>query len=179
MDGGCAVRALARVQKSQTAPRHGCSQGPPSLQAQLERAQQLLEEGLLLRKASAALGDSRLVTQIDTAIVKDMESKHPQQRQADVDTYECLRRIDRGAASKVEAALFFKCLGSFPVDSAPGASGLRPSHLKAACDPEHKDSVIKELAKVINAMLAGSVPEQVQQWLMGGNLTVLTKPGGS
>eukprot|EP00971_Amphidinium_carterae_P330891 6464161-Amphidinium_carterae.1 len=63
----------------------------PPLQAQLERAQQHLEEGFLLRKAFAALGDSRLVTQIDTAIVKEMESKHPLQRQADIDAYKCLR----------------------------------------------------------------------------------------
>eukprot|EP00971_Amphidinium_carterae_P075867 1498977-Amphidinium_carterae.1 len=28
-------------------------------------------------------------------------------------------------------------------------------------------------------MLSGGVPIEVQPWLMGGNLTVLTKPGGS
>eukprot|EP00971_Amphidinium_carterae_P258017 5121267-Amphidinium_carterae.1 len=109
-----------------------------------------------------------------------MEAKHPQQRQSDMEAYKgLLRRIDRGAAAKADAALVSKCLGSFPADSAPGASGLRPSHLKAACDPEHRDSVIRELVKVINTMLAGTAPSEVQPWLMGGNLTVLTKPGGS
>eukprot|EP00971_Amphidinium_carterae_P063250 1251649-Amphidinium_carterae.1 len=47
----------------------------------------------------------------------------------------------------------------FSVGSAFGASELRPTHVKAAFCPEHRDTLIRELIVLVNALLAGAVPD--------------------
>jgi hypothetical protein len=67
----------------------------------------------------------------------------------------------------------------FPRASAPGPSGLRPSHLQDAVKrPGHGNTLISALALLSEKWALGKLPDTHSPWLCGANLTPLRKPDG-
>ena len=65
----------------------------------------------------------------------------------------------------------------FPRASAPGPSGLRPSHLQDALKrPGHGGTLISALALFTEMWAKGTLPGTHSPWLCGANLTPLRKP---
>ena len=69
-----------------------------------------------------------------------------------------------------------RTLASFPGGSASGPSGLQPLHLKETLAPGLKDEVLRLMADVVNLLLRGEAPEQVQAWLCGASLVAFPEP---
>ena len=67
----------------------------------------------------------------------------------------------------------------FPRGSAPGPSGLRPTHLQDAVKrPGHGNTLIKALAMLTEAWALGRLPDSHGPWLCCANLTPLKKSDG-
>ena len=70
-------------------------------------------------------------------------------------------------------AVVLKAVRSFPGGSAPGPSGLRPSHLREAVScpaPDRARLVLKSLTIFVNALAAGRTPPSVLPHLCGATL---------
>ena len=75
-----------------------------------------------------------------------------------------------------------KSLISFKKGSAPGPSGLRPEHLKAATkfgSPTAEEKVVNALLRLGNVALEGKVPSSIAQYFYGARLHgAIKKDGG-
>eukprot|EP00971_Amphidinium_carterae_P338483 6475844-Amphidinium_carterae.1 len=107
---------------------------PPSLQDRMDRAQSLVEEGMLMKKACAALVDGH-IAHVTPEVLQEMEAKHPQAREDDLNARKGLRVVSAAAVQPVTKEQIRKALVSFPKGSAPGPCGLKPQHLKDALTP--------------------------------------------
>ena len=69
---------------------------------------------------------------------------------------------------------------NFRKGSAPGPSGLRPEHLRVVlqCTSARRDSALVSLTKLLNKMMAGSVPQEVAPYLCGARLHAARKKDG-
>ena len=70
---------------------------------------------------------------------------------------------------------------SFPNGSAPGPSGLRPSHLREAVgcpSPDRSNRLISSLTAFINALASGQTPLPVRPYLCGATLLASPKKSG-
>ena len=69
---------------------------------------------------------------------------------------------------------------NFRKGSAPGPSGLRPEHLRVVlqCTSARRDSALASLTKLLNKMMAGSVPQEVAPYLCGARLHAARKKDG-
>ena len=70
---------------------------------------------------------------------------------------------------------------SFPNGSAPGPSGLRPSHLKEAVkcrSPDKAGQLLSTLTRFVNLLAAGKAPSEIQPHLCGATLLASKKKGG-
>ena len=66
-----------------------------------------------------------------------------------------------------------KCIMSFRRGSAPGPSGLRGEHLRAATQsapPNRRVNALEALSGVVNIMAAGDVPEEIAPYLSGARM---------
>eukprot|EP00971_Amphidinium_carterae_P073354 1450518-Amphidinium_carterae.1 len=150
---------------------------PPSLQERMERANAMLEEGLLLRKACAALVDGQLEGFTDE-VHEEMQKKHPEARGHEAGRLAGLRKVSAAAAPEIQRGDVMRALRSFPKGSAPGPCGLKPQHLKDAVTPGFQEAFEIALGKVMDLIIKGRVPESVRPWLFGANLVALRKPAG-
>ena len=141
-----------------------------------DRATDFLREGLV-QKACAALTQAPPV-EVTEDVVQEMVDKHPLARDDEWAQWQNLRRVASAAALQVDVGTVQKALSSFPRGSGAGPSGLRPLHLKEALAPGLRDEVLRHMTAVVNLMVRGEVPEQVQGWLCGASLVALPKPSG-
>ena len=74
--------------------------------------------------------------------------------------------------------LVARCLRAFPVETAPGPTGLRVQHLRDACVAGGGDSFMAQLADVVNLMAQGRAPATIAPVLAGAGLVALPKPAG-
>lgn len=78
-------------------------------------------------------------------------------------------------------ATILKCVKSFPKGSAPGPSGLRTSHLRAAVacpSPDHANRFLSALTNFVNLLAAGRIPSDVAPHLCGVSLLASQKKSG-
>jgi hypothetical protein len=177
--------ALTQLRPRAKEKRRQAVEGEKTLQERnAERATRLVQEGQYARglQALASLGMAEATD--DTAEV--MRAKHPPAPPP----------LDPRAGSTPSAStsppssppLSFsqaqvkKASLSFRPGSAPGPSGLRPEHLRAAlkgAPPNRADSALAGLTRVVNLMAAGGVPACVAPYLCGARLhAALKKDGG-
>lgn len=71
-----------------------------------------------------------------------------------------------------------KALRSFPAATAPGPSGLRVQHLREACWPGGRDSLLEQLAGVVTLLASGSAHSAAAPLVAGANLVAIPKPQG-
>ena len=75
-----------------------------------------------------------------------------------------------------------KGIMSFRKGSAPGPSGLRAEHLRAATQsapPNRRVKALEALSRVVNIMAAGDVPDEVAPYLSGARMHAgIKKDGG-
>ena len=73
-----------------------------------------------------------------------------------------------------------KSVDRFRNGSAPGPSGLRPEHLKAALRsaPNRRDRALHNLTALVNTMMKGKVPSSVAPYLCGARLHAANKKTG-
>ena len=81
-------------------------------------------------------------------------------------------------AGEIAPDLVAKCLRAFPLESAPGPSGLRVQHLKDACVPGSSEGFLAQLSLVVNLLAQGRAPQPLAPVLAGAGLVALPKPGG-
>ena len=81
-------------------------------------------------------------------------------------------------AGEIAPDLVAKCLWAFPLESAPGPSGLRVQHLKDACVPGSSEGFLAQLSLVVNLLAQGRAPQPLAPVLAGAGLVALPKPGG-
>ena len=71
-----------------------------------------------------------------------------------------------------------ECLRAFPLETAPGPTGLRVQHLRDACVVGNSDSFLAQLAEVVSLLAQGRAPSFVAPVLAGAGLVALPKPQG-
>ena len=82
---------------------------------------------------------------------------------------------------KINESIILKAVRSFPNGSAPGPSGLRPSHLREAieCPSSDRNSkLLSALSAFINFLAAGQSPLSIMPYLCGATLLACPKKSG-
>ena len=108
-------------------------------------------------------------------ILREMQKKHPQASPPSVP----LEQVPSPAILSEPAVL--KGVRSFPNDSAPGPSGLRPSHLQEAIrcpSPDWAAQALNTLTCLVNLLAAGRAPPPVLLHLCGASLLASPKKSG-
>ncbi len=139
---------LWRQSKSLAAHRRGARRNSPeeALTQREERAIRLIKEELL-SKACGALADGK-VAQVTPAIRREMNEKHPNARDDDVQRMGNLRQVHAAAGQTVDAETVWKAARSFAKGSAAGPTGLRPQHLKDAMVAGLEDEVARHFVQI-------------------------------
>ena len=104
-----------------------------------------------------------------------MKEKHPQGPAPSVPTG------DLPPPLSISSEKVFKALKSFKPGTAPGPSGLRAEHLKAAVmtpTPSRADKAISVLTRLINCIVAGRIPSTIAPHFFGANLFAAMKKNG-
>ena len=108
-------------------------------------------------------------------ILREMQKKHPQASPPSV----LLEQVPSPAILSEPAV--FKGVRSFPNDSAPGPSGLRPSHLQEAIrcpSPDWAAQALNTLTSLVNLLAAGRAPPPVLLHLCSASLLASPKKSG-
>ena len=105
-------------------------------------------------------------------VLEAMLSKHPQLPPPAMPTDPLPPSI------KLSESLVLKGIRSFPVGSAPGPSGLRPSHLREAA-PDQANNLLSSLTDFVNILAAGQAPSSIIPHLCGASLLAGRKKCGS
>ena len=108
-------------------------------------------------------------------ILQEMLGKHPQAPPPS------LPSGPTPASVTLSEAVILKGVKSFPNASAPGPSGLRPSHLKEAVkcpSPDRANLIISRLTRFTNLLAAGQTPLPVTPHLCGATLLASPKSKG-
>ena len=77
--------------------------------------------------------------------------------------------------TEISPGMVSKVLKSFPLDSAPGPSGLRVQHLLEALTTSHSTAVLEQLAQAIELLAQGGAQEELAEHLAGAKLLALKK----
>ena len=137
------------------------------------RARRLIQEGQYSRAAKALV--SRGIDQSSPEALAAMKEKHPQGPPPSIPT------DDLPSPISVTSEKLAKAIKSFKPGSAPGPSGLRAEHLKAAVStptPTRADRAISVLKQLVNCILAGRVPSSIAAHFYGAVLFAATKKNG-
>ena len=121
-----------------------------------------------------ALTSDGLVAPSDEAL-HEMLNKHPQSAPP------ALPSSSVPPAVKLTESVILKGVKSFPNGSAPGPSGLRPSHLREAVgcpSPDRINQVLSSLTAFVNFLTSGQTPPPVLPFLCGANLLASPKRSG-
>jgi hypothetical protein len=166
------VSIRPRVQKRRTA-----SEQQPSSQEEknAQRAGRLAQEGEYTRAVQALLSTGLAKHNRDT--VREMRAKHPPPSH----TSSFQPQTADSPQMSFSQAQVTKAVQSFRRGSAPGPSGLRAEHLKAAMKsspPNRRDKATEAITRLVNTMAGGSVPAEVAPYLSGARLHAGNKKDG-
>ena len=137
------------------------------------RCRRLIQEGQYSRAAKALLSGG--IDQSSAEALAAMRDKHPQGPPPSIPTDE----LPVPFSSNSEKVA--KALKSFKAGSAPGPSGLRAEHIKAAVStptPSRADRAITVLTRLVNCIIAGRVPASIRPHFFGANLFAAVKRNG-
>jgi hypothetical protein len=116
------------------------------------------------------------VAEITPAVIDDLLAKHPQ-----------IPPVNLPQAAQPPISLIATpkqvadALSSFKNGSSPGASGLRPEHLKEAWNSKNaikNQRFMELLTNFVNAMLRGDVPAEIRPYIAGAPVIPLAKKDG-
>ena len=158
------------------APRSTRVDHPPSLDgrcANARRARLAIAEGYLSKAAQSLL--SRGLAAPSEEAYESMAAKHP--------TAAPPRTPDGSPPPPAEVSLegLMRAVESFPTASAPGPSGLRPSHLREAIHSRcftTNDRASQALLALVNRLASGQAPSAVTPFLCGATLLACHKKDG-
>ena len=85
---------------------------------------------------------------------------------------------DRFAPLQISERSIVNAISSFPPGSAAGPDGVTPQHLKDLISVGADCSLIRQLSELVNLMLEGSLPVEVNEVIYGANLIALKKRNG-
>ena len=108
-------------------------------------------------------------------VISEMLNKHPQAPPPSLPT------DPLPSPTKLPVSAIMRGVKSFPCGSAPGPSGLRPSHLREAVgcpSPDRANSVLSSLTRFTNLLAAGQSPSFVLPHLCGASLFAVRKKCG-
>ena len=149
------------------------SSSSTSVSHNIRRAKRAVQEGQY-SKAIKALTSNGLASP-SPEILQEMLGKHPQVPPPSVPSG------PTPASVTLSEAVILKGVKSFPNASAPGPSGLRPSHLKEAVkcpSPDRANLIISRLTRFTNLLAAGQTPLPVTPHLCGATLLASPKSKG-
>ena len=145
----------------------------------LDRVRQLVGEGAA-RKALDTLLSTGTHDPTDPAVLHKLRSLHPQAPQPILSTLSATLdpMLGDGEAGFWEP-IIRDAVMHFPRASAPGPSGLRPSHLQDALRRRGRGlALLAALSDLTALWLKGALPQEHAPYLCGANLTPLRKPDG-
>ena len=125
-------------------------------------------------KAIKTLSSDGLATP-SAEVMQEMLAKHPQT------TPPALPPGPVPPSATVTESTVQKAVRSFPNGSAPGPSGLRPSHLREAVgcpSPDQANLVLASLTKFVNSLAAGRAPPPIIPHFCGATLLACKKRSG-
>ncbi|MCP4990354.1 MAG: hypothetical protein GY928_31250 [Colwellia sp.] len=129
----------------------------------------------MLGKAVQALGASGLHS-FTPEIINILHHKHPTSHIIHPDAPNPPPTFEPFDADDIKRAV-----AAFHTASAPGASRMRPAHLKDALNTptgDHGHRITKALAKVCTELAQGRAPAGIAPWLAGAPIYPLKKPDG-
>ena len=139
----------------------------------IRRAKLAIQHGQYSKVIKALTSDG--LASPSAAVRQEMLSKHPQSAPPS------LPPGPVPPPASVSDSAVHKCVRSFPNGSAPGPSGLRPSHLQEAVgcpSPDQASKVLAALTRFVNLLAAGHAPSHVVPHLCGATLLASRKKGG-
>jgi hypothetical protein len=139
--------------------------------SRLRRADALAREGFD-RKACAALLSTGVCPE-NAATARLLRQLHPLAPEP-----QCLPNESLPMAAVITNDVVSKVLRSFPLDSAPGPSGLRVQHFLESLTPAHGAAVLEQLTAVVQLLARGDAPKEVAPSLAGAGLLALPKAKG-
>ncbi len=158
------ARSLARRQSRSSAPTSTSNS---------RRARRAAQDGRYSKAIQALTSDG--LASPSPEILQEMRKKHPQAPPPSVP----LDPVPSPAILPEPAVL--KGVRSFPNASAPGPSGLRPSHLQEAIrcpSPDCAAQALTTLTSLVNLLAAGRAPPSVLPHLCGATLLASPKKSG-
>ena len=139
----------------------------------IRRAKQAVQDGQY-RKAIEALSSNGLDPP-SSDIQNEMLLKHPQTAPPTLPSGPVPPPISLSESGVLKGAR------SFPKGSAPGPSGLRPSHIRETVrcpSPDQASQLLTSLTRFVNVMAAGRTPPSIIPHLCGASLLALKKKTG-
>ena len=139
----------------------------------IRRAKAAVQDGQYNKALKALTSDG--LAPPTPEVLQEMLNKHPQ---------DSLPATPPGPApptSTLSEAAIKKGVRSFPNGSAPGPSGLRPSHVREAVDcpsPDRANNMLSSLTKFVNHLAAGQAPPSILPHLCGATLLAIRKKNG-
>ena len=164
-----AVSEAGKLVKRRQAQTVGVSQKSHNIR----KAKSAVQEGRY-RKAIQNL-TSAGVAEASEAVVREMRAKHPQSPPVNPPLGPVPSPII------LHDAIVRKSVLSFPRGSAPGPSGLRPSHLREAItcpSPDLAEQFLSSLTKFVNLLASGQAPKSIVPHLCGATLLPCRKKSG-
>ena len=161
-------------EESTVKPKTNTRRGrPDQKQHNITRSKRAIQDGQY-SKALKALASEGLASPNED-VYKEMLSKHPQASQP------ALPEGPPPQPPKLSESAILKGARSFPTGSAPGPSGLRPSHLREAVNcpsPDRANRVLFTLTSFVNLLAAGLTPISIRPHLCGATLLASKKKSG-
>ena len=138
------------------------------------RAVRLAQQGEYTRAVQSLTSAGLAKPNRDT--IRTMKSKHPTPSHAYT-----FRSSQSSPQMIFSQATVMKATQSFRKGSAPGPDGLRSEHIRAATQhapPNRRIKAEEDFTKMVNTMVAGSVPDEVAPFLSGARLHAGNKKDG-
>ena len=161
-------------EESTVKPKTNTRRGrPDQKQHNITRSIRTIQDGQY-SKALKALASEGLASPNED-VYKEMLSKHPQASQP------ALPEGPRPQPPKLSESAILKGARSFPTGSAPGPSGLRPSHLREAVNcpsPDRANRVLFTLTNFVNLLAARLSPISIRPHLCWATLLASKKKSG-
>ena len=181
-DAATSFQSLPRAQPSRTRGHQQDTSKEPSARMQdpsfQSTLQALLDEGAY-SKAVGLLTSSGVLSGADPAVVDKMRALHPMDAPPPpIPDSGCWLHDPSATATRERVAGLRKIILSFPLASAAGPSGLRPSHLQDVLRKETASSValLHSLDRFSAWCLQGKVPPDMAPFLCSARLIALRKP---
>ena len=150
---------------------HSKPRKPQSNEECIKHAVALCREGFDRKACAALIAGDMCDENADTA--KLLAPLHPQ---SPAPTSPPMHELPWNP--EITPGMVSKVLRSFPLDSAPGPSGLRVQHLLEAQTPSQGAAVAEQLTQVVQLLAQGRAPAELAEDFAGAKLLALKKPKG-